>query len=166
MTEDSSTIEKEAGTVRRDLPDAAATTAMAQALAPVLARGDAVFLEGPLGAGKTHFARAVIQARLAELGLYEDVPSPTFTLVQTYPTDPPIWHADLYRLSDVEEVYELGLDEGLAEGVALIEWPDRLGHAAPQRRLELAFAHDGPGRAVAARFEGRGWDAARAALSA
>jgi len=108
------------------LPDAAATEAAGAALAPLLKPGDIVALHGELGAGKTSFARGV----LAALGLAEEAPSPSFAIVQAYaPPDVrlPVWHVDLYRLDSPEEAVELGLDEVLADGVLLIEWPERLG---------------------------------------
>ena len=90
----------------------------------LLRAGDCVLLEGPIGAGKTHFCRALIRARL---GREEDVPSPTFTLVQTYDADVEIWHADLYRLSHPDEALELGLEDAFASAICLVEWPERLG---------------------------------------
>jgi tRNA threonylcarbamoyladenosine biosynthesis protein TsaE len=117
-----------------------ATGAFAARLAPALIAGDVVLLQGDLGAGKTHFARAVIQTRLTMLGLTEDVPSPTFTLVQTYDAgDVEIWHTDLYRLSSVDEVFELGLDDAFDTAVCLVEWPDRLGEETPEGALVLHF---------------------------
>ena len=104
--------------------DAALTAAFARALAPELGAGDTLLLDGPVGAGKSHFARALIRARLRNPA--EDVPSPTFTLVQTYEGSPPIWHADLYRLTDAAEIDELGLTDALPDSIALIEWPDRM----------------------------------------
>ncbi|MCT8331260.1 tRNA (adenosine(37)-N6)-threonylcarbamoyltransferase complex ATPase subunit type 1 TsaE [Albidovulum sediminis] len=118
-----------------------ATDALAQRLAPLLVQGDILLLEGDIGAGKTHFARALIQARLAAAGRSEDVPSPTFTLVQTYEADDTeIWHADLYRLTGPEEVWELGLDDAFRTAICLVEWPDRLGPARPADALSLRFA--------------------------
>ena len=98
------------------LPDAdeALTAALGRALAAEMRAGDVMLLDGPLGAGKTHLARAFIRARLGSPA--EDVPSPSFTLVQTYDADPPVWHVDLYRLGDPSETAELGLDEaGVAD---------------------------------------------------
>lgn len=119
------------------LPDAKATTAFAHRVAPHLKAGDCLLLSGGIGAGKTHFARALIQARL---GRQEDVPSPTYTLVQTYEdTDPEIWHADLYRLTQADDVLELGLDDAFSDAITLIEWPDRLGGLAPADALHLTF---------------------------
>ena len=107
-----------------DLADADATTALGRAVAPRLQPGEAVLLYGPLGMGKSTLARGLIRALAGE---DEDVPSPTFTLVQFYETDPPVAHFDLYRLSRPEEAFEIGLDEALDVGAALIEWPERLG---------------------------------------
>lgn len=116
-------------------PDA--TCAFARALAPRLARGDVLLLTGGVGAGKTHFARCLIQALLPKP---EDVPSPTYTLVQTYPgRTAEIWHADLYRLHDPHDLIELGLTEAFAEAICLVEWPDRLGALIPPEALCLTF---------------------------
>jgi tRNA threonylcarbamoyladenosine biosynthesis protein TsaE len=120
------------------LADETATIAFATAMAAVLRAGDTILLQGPIGAGKSAFARGVIRARL---GRMEDVPSPTFTLVQTYQTaDVEIWHCDLYRLTHPDEVLELGLDEAFQSAICLIEWPDRLGADTPQDALVLTFA--------------------------
>lgn len=89
-----------------------------------LRMGDVVFMEGNLGSGKTTFVRAAIQS---VLGFNEVIPSPTFTLVQTYDADPPIWHYDLYRLVDPEEVFELGMEEAFSQGITFVEWPQRMG---------------------------------------
>jgi tRNA threonylcarbamoyladenosine biosynthesis protein TsaE len=106
------------------LPDAEATTRLGQAVAPLLAPGDSVLLYGPLGMGKSTLARGLIRALTTP---DEDVPSPTFTLVQFYDGDPPVAHFDLYRLTRPDEAFEIGLDEALDEGCAIIEWPERLG---------------------------------------
>lgn len=121
-----------------DLPDEAATDALAAVLAG-LARGADVFaLSGELGTGKTTFARAFIGAR----GGGEEVPSPTFTLVQVYDLpDSAVWHVDLYRLGDPSEAAELGLEEALAEGILLVEWPDRAPDALDPGRLCIAIAY-------------------------
>ena len=130
-----------------DLTDADATTRLGAALAPLLAVGDAVLLNGPLGMGKSTLARGLIRALTSP---DEDVPSPTFTLVQFYESDPPIAHFDLYRLSRPEEAFEIGLDEALDEGCALIEWPERLGEDPGRMlgpdRLTITIAEDGEGR--------------------
>ena len=131
---------------RTDLPDQSATEALAARLAPRLSAGDTLLLSGAIGAGKTTFARALIRARL---GRAEDVPSPTFTLVQTYAADRvEIWHADLYRLSDPQEVLELGLDEAFTNAICLVEWPDRLGPDAPADALSMRFEAGATGHAV------------------
>jgi tRNA threonylcarbamoyladenosine biosynthesis protein TsaE len=120
------------------------TDSLGRSLAPLLGAGDCVLLEGPIGAGKSHLARALIQARL---GRREEVPSPTFTLVQTYDAAGiEIWHADLYRLSHPDEVLELGLDDALQTGICLIEWPDRLGRYLPEDALRIALSSEGDGR--------------------
>lgn len=119
------------------LPDEDATAALAAQVAPLLLTGDTLLLEGEIGAGKSAFARALIRARL---GRMEDVPSPTFTLVQTYEDDSgDIWHCDLYRLTHPDEALELGLEEAFENAICLIEWPDRLGDVAPHTALTLAF---------------------------
>ena len=121
------------------LPDEAATRALGAALARHLAPGDFIALTGDLGAGKTALARALIQARFGPGGADEDVPSPTFTLVQTYETpDLLITHVDLYRLDDPEDARELGLNEALDEGAMLMEWPDKWG-TLPATRLDIAL---------------------------
>ncbi|RRH77987.1 tRNA (adenosine(37)-N6)-threonylcarbamoyltransferase complex ATPase subunit type 1 TsaE [Falsigemmobacter faecalis] len=129
------------------LPDAAATTRLGAALSEVIGPGDVLLLDGPIGSGKTHLSRALIHAALAREGRFEDVPSPTFTLVQVYETAAfEIWHADLYRLGHPQEVIELGLDEAMQQAVCLIEWPDRLGDLTPPQALHLTWAAEGEGR--------------------
>ncbi len=143
------------------LPAPEATERLAAAIAPRLRAGDALMLSGGLGAGKSLFARAAITARLAALGRSEDVPSPTYTLVQTYDLETVrLWHADLYRLGSVEETEELGLDEAFETAVALIEWPDRLGDRLPARRLDLdfGFAEAEDARLLTIAPVGAGWD--------
>lgn len=120
------------------LSSAEATADLARAIAPLLQPGDVLLLEGGIGAGKTHFARSLIQSLLLEP---EDVPSPTFTLVQVYDgARCEIWHSDLYRLSDPDEAVELGLEEAFETAICLVEWPDRLADLTPQSALTLAFA--------------------------
>ena len=130
------------------LPDQAATEALAGRLAAVLRPGDVVCLGGDLGAGKTTLARSLIRAAA---GAEVDVPSPTFTLVQMYDLpDFTLWHFDLYRLSGPDEVIELGWDEARAEGVVVIEWPERLGPLLPAERLDIALAFgEAPGTRIA-----------------
>lgn len=123
------------------LADEAATIAFAHRIGPWLRPGDVLALHGDLGAGKTAFARALIQSLQAREGAAEAVPSPTFTLVQVYRAgDLVLWHFDLYRLSAPEEALELGIEEAFAEGVSLIEWPERLGTWLPDDRLDIALA--------------------------
>ena len=111
------------------------TKALAIRIRENLQNGDIVLLKGEIGAGKSHFARSLIQAAMDKV---EDVPSPTFTLVQTYDTIVgSIWHADLYRLSDQSEVFELGLIDAFGNDIVLIEWPDRLGYLVPQDALTV-----------------------------
>lgn len=144
------------------LPDEAATGRLARRLGAVLRTGDLVALRGDLGAGKTALCRALIR------GVTDpdaEVPSPTFTLVQTYDTGiGPLWHFDLYRLSGPDEVYELGWDDARADAVALVEWPDRLGPLLPADRVEVSLAHDGPD-ARRATLTGHGALAARVAAA-
>jgi tRNA threonylcarbamoyladenosine biosynthesis protein TsaE len=127
-----------------ELPDEAATACLARSLAARARQGDVLALFGELGSGKTAFARAFINALPAPNGTApatsEEVPSPTFTLLQTYQRAPaPVWHFDLYRLARPDEVYELGFEDALGEGIVLIEWPERLGPLLPAERLELRF---------------------------
>ena len=111
------------------------TKALALRIRENLQNGDIVLLKGEIGAGKSHFARSLIQAAMDKV---EDVPSPTFTLVQTYDTlVGSIWHADLYRLSDQSEVFELGLIDAFGNDIVLIEWPNRLGYLEPQDALTI-----------------------------
>lgn len=120
------------------LADEAATNRLAAYLARMARKGDVIALSGELGSGKTTFARAFIRARFGESTA---VPSPTFTLVEIYDGDSglPIWHFDLYRLERADEARELGFEEALADGVSLVEWPERLGSLLPSERLGLAF---------------------------
>lgn len=126
-----------------DLPTEVETAQLGQALARMLAPGDCVLLEGSIGAGKSHLARALIRT-LRDPD--EEVPSPTFTLVQTYPGEPDIWHADLYRLTHPDEVHELGLEAAFGDAICLIEWPDRLGPYCPHNPIRLRLDAKGDGR--------------------
>ena len=135
-----------------DTPEALA--AFGGEIAALLAPGDAVCLWGPLGAGKSTLARGLIRALTSP---DEEVPSPTFTLVQLYAgRDFPIAHFDLYRLKSADEAYELGLDEALDLGVAVIEWPERLGDALPPSRLDIELTLPSPGEAEGRRLKARG----------
>ncbi len=143
------------------LPSDEATARLGEWLAPQLHPGSVVLLEGQIGAGKTHLARALIRARL---GRAEDVPSPTFTLVQTYEADGvEIWHADLYRLTHPDEITELGLEAAFASAICLVEWPERMGSLKPANALTLHLAPEGEGRRLMA--SGEGHDALRADMA-
>ena len=127
-----------------DLPDPEATEALGRKLSLRARAGDVILLEGPIGAGKSCLARAFIRARL---GREEEVPSPTFTLVQVYEADEvEIWHADLYRLTHPDEVLELGLDDAFQSAICLVEWPDRLGGHVPPDALRVRLELAGEGR--------------------
>src|SRR5438045_6337282 len=124
-----------------ELPDEAATAAFATRLARLARRGDVIALKGELGAGKTSFARAFIRARA---GRQEEVPSPTFTLVQPYERpELTIWHFDGFRLRDPEEGWQLGIEDAFRDGVSLGEWPGRVGPLSPLRRLRIELQHAG-----------------------
>ena len=111
------------------------TKTLATEIKEYLQNGDVILLKGEIGAGKSHFARSLIQAAMDKV---EEVPSPTFTLVQTYDTKiGSIWHADLYRLSDQSEIFELGLIDAFGKEIVLVEWPDRLGHLEPEDALKI-----------------------------
>ena len=114
------------------------TAQLARRLGAVLSAGDTILLSGDVGAGKTHFARALIQSLLT---IPEDVPSPTFTLVQVYDaaSGVEIWHADLYRLTDPSETEELGLTDAMDQAICLIEWPDRLASLKPDDALDITL---------------------------
>lgn len=135
-----------------DLPDEAATARLGALIAQHLNAGEAVCLYGPLGAGKTSLARGLIRAATSP---QEEVPSPTFTLLQLYVGERlTISHLDLYRLSDPAEADELGLDEALETGAVVIEWPERLAEGLPPDRLAVGIEYAGPGRR--ARLTGHG----------
>lgn len=138
---------------RRRIADAQGLEALGARIADRLRPGEAVCLWGPLGAGKSTLARGLVRALTSP---QEEVPSPTFTLVQAYEGRLAVAHLDLYRLKNADEAYELGLDEALDVGAAVIEWPERLDGALPQNRLdvEIAIPEDGQGRLV--RLAGHG----------
>jgi tRNA threonylcarbamoyladenosine biosynthesis protein TsaE len=150
-----------------DLVDETATAALAARIARLARRSDIIALKGDLGCGKTTFARALIHV----LSKQEDeVPSPTFTLVQVYelgPCEPSIWHFDLYRLRAAEEAWELGIEEAFDEGISLIEWPERLGPLLPPRRLQITVEFgDRPGERRARLDPGTGWQARLSTIAA
>lgn len=138
------------------LADEAATLAVGERLASVLRPGDVVAMSGDLGAGKTTLVRGLLHA----LGHQGEVPSPSFAIVQPYEdVDPPVWHADLYRVDDSAELAELGLDS-LGDGVLVVEWPERAGAGAWPQALRLSLEITGPKRRrltaeVPAAWEGR-----------
>ncbi len=148
------------------LADPDATDRLGAALSRALGAGDALCLSGGLGAGKSALARAFLTARLAAEGRAEETPSPTYTLVQTYEFDDvEVWHADLYRLSSLDEIEELGLFEAPERRILLIEWPDRAVGALPPRRLEAALEMAGAGRRLTLTPVGPGWEQALAAAA-
>lgn len=120
--------------------DEPAMARFAADLARIAQPGDCFALSGDLGAGKTSFARAFIRALAGADGATLEVPSPTFTLVQDYATSPPVAHFDLYRIADADEVAELGLDDALEVGIALIEWPERAGRTLAAGTIWLTFS--------------------------
>jgi len=129
------------------VPDAESATALAVRIAPLLSPGDTILLRGDIGAGKSHLARGVITTRLSRIGALEDVPSPTFTLVQVYEVDDAqIWHADLYRLGGPDDVIEIGLLDAFDTAICLVEWPDRLGDLRPDDALDILLEPEGDGR--------------------
>lgn len=115
------------------------TADAARLLARNLDAGDVILLEGPIGAGKSHFCRHLIKSILSTP---EDVPSPTFTLVQSYETERgPLWHSDLYRIQSTYEIEELGLLEAFEDAICLVEWPDRLGDLSPPSALTIRLSY-------------------------
>ncbi len=136
------------------LADEAATERLGAVLAARLRPRDVVALEGGLGAGKTTLARAILRAAAGDPELI--VPSPTFTLVEIYETpNASWWHFDLYRLEQPEQVFELGWEDARAEGVALVEWAERLGPLLPRDRLTVRLAIEGEGRRATLEGEAR-----------
>lgn len=164
-------LQAEEGALRMSVSTPGEMAALAAVLAPFAARGDIIALRGPLGAGKTEFARAFIAARARAVGLgpetVDDVPSPTYTLVQTYDLpDTPIWHFDLFRLDRPEDALELGIEEAFVMAISLIEWPERLGSYLPGGRLDLQidFMGDSGDRLLSLRG-GSAWPARLASLA-
>ena len=123
-----------------ELPDLAATQNLGALLADRLAVGDVISLSGPLGAGKSALARAIITSTNPK---ETDIPSPTFSLVQTYELADrtPLWHLDLYRIESPEDAMQLGLDDAFVDSVCLIEWPDRLEKFLPKSALSVHLCH-------------------------
>jgi tRNA threonylcarbamoyladenosine biosynthesis protein TsaE len=114
------------------------TDFLGRILAKYARAGDCFLLRGQIGAGKSTLARSFIRTLL---GPDTEVPSPTFTLVQTYNyNNLEIWHADLYRLSDAQEAVELGLTDAFSEHICLIEWPELLGGLAPTSALDIEMS--------------------------
>ena len=151
-----------------DLADETATSELAARVARLARRCDVIALKGELGCGKTTFARAFIRAWV---GHEDEIPSPTFTLVQTYKPDASesaaVWHFDLYRLRGPEEAWELGIDEAFGEGVSVIEWPERLGSLLPPRRLQITLEFgDRPSARRACLDPGTGWEARLSTIAA
>jgi tRNA threonylcarbamoyladenosine biosynthesis protein TsaE len=125
------------------LKDENATLSLGARLSALLRTGDVVALTGGLGAGKTTLARGVVKALCGDLA----VPSPTYTLVQTYDTPyGELWHCDMYRLERPEDAWELGLMDAFEDAICLIEWPDKLGHLLPKDALLINIDFDGDGR--------------------
>jgi tRNA threonylcarbamoyladenosine biosynthesis protein TsaE len=144
------------------LPDLAATEALAARLAAIARAGDCILLEGPLGAGKTAFARAFLRVAADDPAM--EVPSPSFTLVQIYDTKiGPVFHYDLWRLDGSASLTELDWDDAL-DGVVLVEWPDRLGPLRPDDALTITLQLK-DGEAREATLVGWGGRIASAALS-
>ena len=134
-------------TLSLPLPDLAATEALGARIAGLLQAGDCVLMAGPLGAGKSALARALLRTLLRDPAL--EVPSPSYTLVQGYPSPlGPVQHYDLWRLDGPGALTELGWDDA-ADGVALVEWPDRLGHLTPADALHVDLSYDGEARHAA-----------------
>ncbi len=123
------------------LADLAATKRLGLFLAERLMVGDVLALKGELGAGKSELARAIIQQIYPK---ETDIPSPTFNLVQAYESDSkfPLWHFDLYRLAEPDDVFELGIEEAFIEAICLIEWPERLAGYLPDRTLTIEIDYD------------------------
>ena len=138
-----------------NLAEESATCALAVRIARAAAPGDVIALLGDLGTGKTVFARAFIRAHCGD---DEEVPSPTFTLLQTYDADTlTIYHFDLYRLNHADEALELGIEEAFADGISLIEWAERLGGWLPANRLDVTLSAGANANARRAHLLGHGY---------
>ena len=128
-----------------------ATTLLAESLARSTEANVTILLYGQVGAGKTFFARKFIQKILLHHGLYEDVPSPTYTLIQTYETPKvDIWHADLYRLASYEDIIELGLIDAFDSNICLVEWPEKLEKNIPLNAVKIELSHHLEGERICA----------------
>ena len=138
-----------------EIPDAHAMDRLGSMIARALRRGDFVAVAGPLGAGKSQLCRAIVRTLLNDP--FAEVPSPSYTLVNVYPNgETPIWHADLYRISDPDELAELGLDD-TADAIVLLEWPQRW-PTLPKRRLDIEISpRPDQSRSVSISARGRGW---------
>jgi N-acetylmuramate 1-kinase len=130
--------------LERRLANERATVLLGQDIAAALRHGDVLALKGDLGAGKTTLARGLIRALAADAGL--EVPSPTFTLVQSYEARVPVQHFDLYRLASTDELYELGFDEAGKHGIAIVEWPEKAAGHLPDDAIVIELTHEGEGR--------------------
>ena len=125
------------------------TKKIAAELAKRVKPGDVIALYGTLGVGKTAFCRGFVQSLLPET----EVPSPTFTLLQVYDTPKfPVYHFDMYRLKSPEEAYEIGIEDAFAEGVSLIEWPEKIGKLLPKKHITVTIEQNDKGRMI--RIEG------------
>ena len=139
------------------------TVSISETLAELIRPGDTVLLFGKIGSGKTFFSRAMIQKMMQKQGaVVEDIPSPTFTIVQIYDTlVPSVWHLDLYRILNPEEIIDLDLENALEKHVCLIEWPQNMGLHVPERNLSITFEElvgSDEVRNINFEFNGIGWE--------
>lgn len=115
---------------------------VAQSLSKILEIGDILLLKGPVGSGKSFFARSIISEYFKISKIYEDIPSPSFSLIQTYDNiSPMVCHVDLYRLSFTSELEEIGLDNIYENFLTIVEWPERLGKKKPINFIEVEFKY-------------------------
>lgn len=140
--------------MRFDLNNSDTTLEFAAKLADISKKGDFIALFGDLGMGKTTFSRGFINALLGDI----EVPSPTFTLLQTYDYEIPIYHFDLYRLKSPEEIWELGWED-INDGISLVEWPQMAGEYLPKNRLEIHLQQNANGRIALLKPNGANWEA-------